>query len=207
MKLLLILLLITSAQAILFTCEFRANNSYSLIGEVYTCHVMSIDFSDETELASYTGSHHQEKSNNDVKMLSIGFYGGKVDQPPSALPLIPKETSKTFPNLIGVNFKDFNILPLTGDELKDFPDFEWILIMDTNLERIPGNLFAENRYVKLMNFENNKIKRVGDGLLDKLYTPKVIKFLNNVCIHKRWSTPDLISDIKEVLKDQCPDVD
>jgi hypothetical protein len=72
MKIFLILILISSASAIFITCEFYYID-WPLIGNVYICDVLSMDFSgNSTHITGYDGIHWSGKSGEDIGM--IAFY-------------------------------------------------------------------------------------------------------------------------------------
>jgi hypothetical protein len=73
MKIFLFLLLVSSASGIYITCRFNNYFDWPVLGEVYTCIVLSTDFSDNSpHITGVGGTHLSGKSNADVKMITFG---------------------------------------------------------------------------------------------------------------------------------------
>lgn len=81
----------------------------------------------------------------------------------------------------------------------------WWSLTSSNLERIPGNFFANSKLLIYISFRDNKITQVGDGLLDELSNLNQVDFSGNECIDLRATGSLEVSALKEVLKSQCVD--
>lgn len=199
MKFIFFFILISSSTAILIDCQFNFNYLPSL-GSVYTCIVKSMDFSlNSTHIENFNGSHIGHNSNMDV--LAIIF--PVIFCPDFNLTTIPKGFLMFFPNFVAFNFEGCGIENLNGDKLEEYPYLEHFWLSDSNLERIPGNFFSHNQKLKFINFSNNKIVKVGEGLIDNLVALEQAWFNSNVCIDMMATTPFEFTDLIESLRVNC----
>jgi hypothetical protein len=201
MKVFLFLFLVSSASGIYINCKFK-DDTWSVIGKVYTCIVTSADLSDNsTHITGYRGTHSRGKSNADVKMIQFGYYHGCS----SYVHKIPKGFLNYFPNFIALGFWDCPISTLNGDELDEYPNLQWYTHQSSELARIPGNFFKSTPNMKNINFANNRIENVGANLLDHLKNLQAVSFHGNSCINNYVYYESQVPALIEELRQECPD--
>jgi hypothetical protein len=202
MRNLIFLLLISTSSGILITCRFHWNATWSVIGQVYNCEVISEDFSDNsTHVTGVNGTHMSGRSNADVKMIWFSA------NPSSNLKVIPKGFLNFFPNFIAFNFNTRQIDFLKGDELEEYPSLQYYLQYNSNLTRVPGNFFASTKNMSYVHLSNNKIQNVGEGLLDNLKNLQKVYFKYNTCISKEALGSTQIPALIEDLRVNCTDIE
>ena len=76
-------------------------------------------------------------------------------------------------------------------------------IPENNLQIIEGNLFEFNQKLEYVDFDYNKLGRVGDGLLIGLVKLNVAHFRSNSCIREQANTIEEIRDLIQILQLQC----
>lgn len=202
MKFFIILLIISTTSGLQIDCHFSYDHVWHEIGQVYTCEVISMDFSDNsTDLTSYSGTHVPGNSADDVK----AFYFGTLC-PQFGLTFVPRGFLNFFPNFNMLEFNTCTIDTLDGDELDEYPNLERFVLVHSSVQRIPGNLFEFNKNLRYIWF-GFRIMRVGDNLLDDLENLDQAYFWDNSCINQTALTPEEVPALIEGLKIKCPDVD
>lgn len=195
MKLFLIFLVIAKVSGIFIKCEFKIINFY---GPLYTCNINSIEFADNsTHITGYSGIHLEGYSSEDVGMI----YASSLN-----ITKLPKGFLKFFPNFISFYIIYSEIDVFNGDELVEYPNLEYWEFKASNLERIPGNFFSSTPKIKFIDFSTNKIKHVGESLLNNLNILQQFYFFNNVCASLQASNPSQFPALIEALRVQCPDL-
>jgi hypothetical protein len=195
MKLLILLAIFLTTSAIKFECEYR--NDLYRIGKIYTCYVASYSEEQNKILTAFNGTHLNGYSNSDVRGIQLFVKHGKT------VDYFPRGFEKFFPylNVIDVWFK--KITKLDGDELENYKNLIWFGIQHSSLEFVPGNLFSNNKKIKVINMYGNNIKYVGEGLLDGLNGLFYASFAHNTCIDERAETPAQIEQLKRNLRKNC----
>lgn len=206
MKIFLIYLLTTicSTNAIIIDCEFvtgGVNSGNVSLFEDYTCWVTGMNLSDNaTHVTGYTGTHWTGYTNALVKGLFL------IENCPSInLAVFPKKISSIFSNLQAFFIDDCGIENVDGNELDDFTNLRLFILQKSLINRIPGNFFSANPYVRYIEFSDNPIERVGRGLLDNLTRLEKVWFIRNTCINKSATNSSLIPALIETLNDNCED--
>lgn len=201
MKILIIFLLIASSYGVHITCQFNYDYNWAVIGRVYTCSIILMDFSDNsTHITGCNGTHIVGKSNAHVQMVNV--YSNACPK------TIPKGFSNFFPKIIAMRFLNcLNLSFLNGDELNEYSNLEWYGHFGSNLKRVPGEFFASNPKMKVIFFDRNKIQHVGKKLLNDLKYLQQAWFISNVCISQGASNPSQIPALTEVLHQDCTDIE
>lgn len=200
--LLIIFVAFPHTKAITFTC-FYGFKIWTIADTIYTCDWPYLNDMHETEeLTAVFGSHPSGFSNLDVKGL---YVGGREN---SRLTFIPRNIETFFPNLVALYFHNNSISNLSGDELNSLGNLVLFGIQfNPALERLPGNLFSQNRNLKGVFFRESNIKFVGENLLSGLDLTHAI-FVKNFCIDQEvFGSSSEIPALIEVLKTNCTDFD
>lgn len=198
MKILFILFLITFVNGIRILCDFYSVSKW--YWPVYICRTLFIDASrNPNYLTRVSGNHKRGYSNNDVTYLKLVCDNSNI------LKVFPKGLLNIFPNLAHISIGGCPII-LNGDELRGIPNLESFAFYNSNLTRIPGNLFKPTQQIRLISFHDNQIEHVGEGLLNYLQDLELAGFENNKCIDFEFGNIKYIHLLKEMLRKSCPDV-
>lgn len=204
MKIFYAFFLINFVDSFYITCRFNFGIDWFVIGRVYTCDVISMNFNDDSlQITGYEGEHLSANSSSDVKMI----YFRNNYCPDFNLTFVPKGFLNFFPNVIALYFSKCSIDFLRGSELDEYQNLQWFSIEYSNLTRLPGNLFASTLDMRYLNFGDNKIEHVGENLLHNLQQLEQVRFLRNICISSEARNPLQIPSIVEALNSQCPDIE
>lgn len=195
MKLLLFLLALSSSKAITFHCNFHMMEFHNLPSK-YFCEVFSFSNEEHQVTTHVSGFHSMSKRNLDVEGFYINLKGKNFTY-------IPKGLEIFFPNLIAIHVDGGNITKLNGDELTQFANLEWFALIKNNLEFVPGNLFAHNKKLRTIFLYDNKIKKIGAGLLDELEDLQSFCFNRNICAEEWPETEADVKVFKKTLKEKC----
>lgn len=166
---------------------------------LYTCNVISIDFSvDPTHILSYGGEHFVDKSSNDVKMVEFeGQYCFRFN-----LARMPRGFTNIFPNVIGLSFMECAFDTL-NNELDEYQNLKYFRVVVGQLWSIPRNIFASNLNLTHIDLDLNQIQYVESGLLDHLNNLVYANFDRNVCIQMVAREREEIPGLIEALNSQC----
>lgn len=170
-KVLFSFILITSASALTFTCNFK----FTTLD--YTCNDPTISFINDSEFLTEVNGKHLNKMNNlDVKNL---FISG-----PKELTFFPKGIQNFFPNLNSIKFTKTGIISLNGDEFQAFPDLNLLdFSQNSKLERIPGNSFEFNPLITYIYFNQCNLRFIGEGLFSGLQNLLYLNVQDNFCVN------------------------
>lgn len=192
------LILIASASAVVFNCQFFMETVYV---PHYTCYrpILS-NINESNYLTAVQGSHLSGKSNLDVTWLDI--------YQPQNLTFFPKDIEKFFPNLVVISFQYTDIVSFIGDELQAFPEL-FFLDFDYNykLERLPANLFKFNHLINRTDLDKCNLKYIGDGLFDDLTNLKTLYARNSNCVSGSANYDETaMLKILSTIRNNCKDI-
>lgn len=173
--------------ALQFDCRFGLQQ-WPVLGNSYECGVTVVQQGDSSALQSVRGSHTGNRRNSDVVALNLEN---------QILTKIPTNIEIFFPNLKGIRWHLSSLFTLTASDLKPFPGLMVLEMAGNQIQTLDGDLFKHNQLLSWINFENNLIRIVGDGLLDELYYLKFAAFGSNYCINY---SATIQSEIPELIK-------
>lgn len=146
------------------------------------------------ELSEVTGEHDGEFTNFDVESLYLRNQN---------LGHIPSGIEKFFPNLRAIEWHNSNLLEISADDLKPFPEL-LLFSADTNkVESLDGDLFKNTPNIQSIDFRNNSISYVGDGILVNLNELKFAQFEGNPCVDYCARSFEEIIELNEILPSTC----
>lgn len=166
-----------------------------------TCHVRSIDYSDNSVYIKSTNMTDVLKAA--MKVVDFGKFYKDCDQ--FNLTFIPKGITKMFSNVEIISFGNCSISSLIGDELYEYPNISTFWLTNTkNLRRIPANFFAMQRNLSIVGLrEGNFLMEFGVGLLDNLKNLTAVNVQYNFCINKQATNSSQIPQLIQDIKSQC----
>lgn len=195
MKILILLLsFVASLTAISLECSFF-NYGWGT-GTAYTCSTNQCIFDDSQLLMNVTGVHLANYTNGDVKVVIFLSVCQTLD-------FIPRGMELFFPTLIGLHFQYTNISTLSGDELYEHENLEWLVLADQRITHIPGNFLSHNPRIQDLWFDVNRISSVGEDFLTSLENANTVIFEGNVCINMNANSPSQIPALIDSLRVNC----
>jgi Leucine rich repeat len=170
--------------------------NWPVIGDQYGCEPTVSVVNEGNVLVEVSGSHMTEKTNSDVKTITVQYQVNLLQ--------MPKNIETFFPNLIRIQFWNGNISSISVDDLKAFPNLQVLSFGVNLLTSLDGNLFIYNPKLQWISFSGNKITNVGYDLLLGLDELRTVNFNFNTCINKFASTPSQLIELKNLLRTSCP---
>lgn len=189
---------VTSQKGIDFQCNFFTS-SWIVIGTQYACSASATIKNGGENLTEVNGAHQVGRTNSDVRMLLVH------DQ--VHLNSIPRNIETFFANLIGLEFFNGRILTISNEELRVFPNLQLFNMQTNLLTSLDGNIFTQNPRLQWIGLSENRLQRVGFGLLNGLNVLTTAFFLRNPCIDQQATTPPELSELITVLPVLCPPFD
>lgn len=173
-------------------CVYATSDLYH---GLYTCRGSSPfstnNFFDNGTVTELIGQHEAGKSVDNVQGLHIlGDY----------MNIFPNVRS-FFTNLKLFYFEADPLSTISNDNLIQFPNLEYLKFSRTGVASLDSNLFSGLKYLKVIDFSENKIVHVGHDLV--LPKNSVINFKSNTCIDTSASTPEEITMLKLHLRVYC----
>lgn len=188
------------SSAIFLHCDF-AFDSWSPIGNVYICRATPLDVSvNQTHVLGYYGTHAAGYLSTDVKAI---WFRANCDQ----LTRVPRGLLDFFPNIVELSIHYCGINSLSGNELTEYPNLQSWTLHGTEVEKIPGNFFKSTPEMAFIGFQNNKIKFVGENLLNNLKNLQKANFQENLCINKFANNKSEMEELIEELGKWCKDIE
>lgn len=141
-----------------------------------------------------SGKHLNGYSNEDVQYI---FVEGQD------LTMIPKNIENFFPNLLGIEWYNSNLMTVSADDLKPFPQLKVFSVYINHLLTVDGDLFEFTPNLRWISFYDNDIQHVGLDLLTQLSDLGYADFRSNDCINKLANSAQSLSDLNAQLISKC----
>lgn len=170
------------------------DTSRVIIGTTYECRPVVISPENSSVLEAVKGNHLAGKSNLDVAFLYI------VGQD---LTYVPKGIENFLPNLKGIQYYISNLMKISADDLKPFPQLLIFYVHTGNLVSLDGNLFQYTLDLQWVGFFKNKIEHIGHNLLTDLHQLQHIHFGENVCTSLFANSIEEVKELNEKLPILC----
>jgi len=172
------------------------------IGKIYCCEVNDDIFFGERgqKITKFVGEHLAGKSDDDVQRISF--------QDKKNLQFVPRGLTKTFKNIMALNFVNCSIKSITKKDLSGMPNLKLLWLHDNKLTSLPGNLFEETTKLEFVSLSTNKIVSIGAYLFDPLENLKYFELLNNITISKRFDSTGkhssvTLNEFKQEIREKC----
>lgn len=191
--LLAVTVLAALANGVIFNCNFTLE-SRVVLGEVYHCRPTVSNTGTKT-LQNVTGNHLGARNNSDVKYLYV--YNQNLNY-------VPANINHFFPNLTGLEWYNSNLLSVTSEDLRPFPQLIIFSSFINKLVEIDGDLFEFTPNLRWISFYNNLLEHIGNDLLTNLTVLEQVGFQLNPCIGIYASTTPAIQDLNRQLPISCP---
>ncbi|KAG5669408.1 hypothetical protein PVAND_017295 [Polypedilum vanderplanki] len=203
MKILLLLLFFIFDVGKSFTidCNYYTWN-HDVVGDLYQCGTTNIPISLGNIVTNVTGTHLIGKSNRDVEAIYI--LGNWI------LSFVPKDFSYFFPNIKAINIYHTTIERLYGDEFNEFPQLEYLTIINSNLTTISSKIFERTPNIKNVRFRNGMLNRVGYNIFSSIDVTQLqwVAFYNHRGISRDSGENQAAAiEIVKELREKCPFTD
>lgn len=143
---------------------------------VYSCNVNEIILNDpNSDTIKITGEHLENMTNDDV----VGVFFDEFKD----LEKFPRGLGKVFEDLIYLEIAISSIATLNKDDFDDLGDLQGFWLTDSRLVTLPGNLFDDVRAIRDLSFARNKLKYIGQDIMNPLKMLKYANFEGNTNIN------------------------
>lgn len=95
---------------------------------------------------------------------------------------LPNGIERFFPKIQGLWVLYSKLETIEQTDLKPFPGLKEIVLRGNQLETLDGNLFIFNLELTLVDLADNKLKIIGEHLIDPLLQLKKICLQKNICV-------------------------
>lgn len=198
MKFLFLLLTFTpSSLAIVLNCTFQLA-IFDQLPQSYSCYEPILSNIGQSEqITAVFGNHLSGHTNDDVDLLWINNV--------HSLTYFPRGAENFFRNLKAIGIRNSNIENLIGDELDHFEKLVWFVLNYNLFERVPGDFFSGTPNLRALWLNNNRIKHVGESLLNSLQFLNYTNFYENYCINEAATSFEQMPRLIENLSNNCTD--
>ncbi|KAL7013012.1 hypothetical protein ACKWTF_015150 [Chironomus riparius] len=152
--------------------------TFFVIGPTYYCKVSSNLNITSPELAaidSASDNHTASKFNDDV----FGFWAEN-----KTINFFPQNLDKIFKNLKLIVIMHGKINEIHQDDLKPFPQLEYLNLHNNTIEVLEEGLFDFNPNLAFISFANNKLYKIHPEVFDKLTKLSFLFLDANKCVDK-----------------------
>lgn len=172
----LIIISLMSIDALMLECKFfdYPYRSYACLAS------LSIDNQKNVKITDVYGFHDVNKEDVDVKILNVVNYKSFSRK---FVRYFPRNLDNFFPNLIEV-YIAAGMFEIHKEDLKQLPHLRLLYLSENRLEYLEKNLFAFNKDLESVYFDDCQIKFVATEVFDHL-TLHSIHFLNNPCASQK----------------------
>lgn len=187
-----VFVVIATTFAIDLKCQFVDEGWGSLEG--LECKAVTWEITNQNEVVTSINGKKDILSN--VVVLSV------EDQ---TVNFLPKGLEKFFPNLKGIKMANTGLKSIKQENLKPFPKLSHLALFGGDLERLDNDLFEFNPQLQWLALDDNKLKFIGEDLLniDNLEKLKKVSLYNNQCISKKAWKRDDVEELVELIKANC----
>lgn len=181
------------ANGVIYSCSF-VPKTWANVGSLYGCTLSTITNGSVTDLEEVKGTLAVGKTLEDVEGLTL--LRKAVDRWPESL-------ESFLPNLKAIQIYSSQITSISAENLKPFPNLEYLNLATNLLKTLPADLFSFTPNLKAIYFQSNKLESVGQGILDDLDGFVEADFQANPCISLSGNSPTAIENLKQELLAKC----
>lgn len=164
---------IGNINAVIFNCNFYIEFG-GYVGDVYTCKPEVTNSNQLHVLEAVKGTHLEGRENQNVEALYVLA---------QTLHYLPNNLGNFFPNLRAIWCHESQLLKISAETLKPFPNLMEFGARNNALETLDGDLFKYTPKLKWIYFSSNLIQHVGYDLMTDLIDLQNAIFLKNPCIN------------------------
>lgn len=191
-------IVLSTAGAIEFNCHFDYE-TFDNFARVYTCQP-TITLTNFTTLEKVTGTHQPGHSNDDVEYMFVFSYS-------IHLPVFPRGLEFFFKNLRALQFSNIFMLAISAEDLKPFPQLEYLHLYGNSITSLDGDLFSHNPRMQYFSIVSNRIEHIGHDMVTSLNELNFLNLAGNNCINKIAETRAAVEELAPQLSVLCPPLD
>lgn len=187
----------TTSSAMIINCSFYFGSFSESLSEVYTCRAAGISLTNNMlVIEGVSGNHLDGRENSDV----LGFVS---EIPMSGSNVMPRNLNGSFPNLLAIVWKHYNLKAISAEDLKPWPRLDVLALTHNSLTSLHSDVFKNSQRLQLIDLDFNNISNVGADLLSGLNNLKTFSFQYNVCDDFTATTPQEIQELSKRLEENC----
>lgn len=163
-----ILIFSSAIFAVEFECDFRSE-----FGEKYGCFLVkgTIKTKLDVVVTRIQGHHRRYRKHEHIKI----FHSMEIH-----LKYFPRNLNYFFPNINEVFF-ECGLSEIHKEDIGQFPQLEWLYMSYNEIEVLEKNLFIYNPKLRLIFFDNNRIKFIDSQVFDNLINLEHLSLRDNIC--------------------------
>lgn len=120
------------------------------------------------------------------------------------LPFFPENTEVFFPDLKVIHLGLNDIIHISYNHLKPFPNLVYLEMGYNRCYAIDGNLLSGTKKPMIyLNFSFNAVRRVGHNFIPYMSENGAVGFYGNSCINEGADTPDDVNELRHTLITRC----
>lgn len=189
-----------STSSVNIECHYFTRSGWGSLENAYVCDVknkINIITWEDAIITSNNGTHHNNKSNDDVTAFTASGI--------SSFHYFPRGLDKIFKNLIGIQMFSNNLKEIRQADLRVFPDLRNVFIYENDIGFLEEGLFKHNPKLDVIYLNYNKISEIHSDVFDHLSKLIRLELLNNVCISMRASNnATAVQIVIQQVKLKCP---
>lgn len=177
-------------------CQWLNQGGWRLKPFPYYCHLINFYATQNDEIiVKVITPHHSGKTGSNVDGLYVG--GGTYHYLPSNIP-------EFFPNLKAFWIYNTGLKEIKPRHISSYSGLREFSIENCLIEVVEKEMFAGNPALEFVSFANNKIKSVGESVLNPLNKNIPINFSSNLCVSKTSGNQGQFNELQRILSDKCP---
>lgn len=143
-------------------CEYKVHCGFCKdVATCYTCFVSTEYIPEDKTVLKFEGVFPQSWTKSTITCLA--FTG-------SIIPKIPYGLVSHFENTVRLNLNNCQLESICKEDLRGLQRLQTLRLSKNNLEFIAGNLFKYTPALTRLDLANNKIKFIGEELLERFTT-------------------------------------
>lgn len=149
--------------------------THLVVGARYTCTATVLEISEAPNLTGVAGNHMLGLNNSNVEAVIINNQG--------VVTFIPQRMKMFFGKMTAISVTACGLTAFTGTDFDEYIDLEFFSAFNNRIAHVPGTLFRQAPRMRLINFNNNQITRVGENLIEPMSVLNQALFSVNPCIN------------------------
>lgn len=170
--------------------------AHTALEKVYYCTATGLEVNSPiTIVDGVEGTHENDKTNDDVKMLYMFSSPNMM--------FMPKGIEIYFGHLERLGITNTGLVAITQNDLKPFPNLLVLYLSGNKLTSLNSGLFNFNQKLKYIDFDDNKLNSIAADIFDPILELEAIKLKGNVCISRQGLNQSGVSTVKREIIDLC----
>lgn len=170
----------------------------------FTCAVESFTFSssEDREITSVTGAHLPNKTNDEIKILSL--VPRSLDPSnPQLINFFPRNLGLFFKNIETIYISYVDITTITKEDFQFLGNLKSLTFHAIKIKRLDAGVFDYMPNLEELDFYQNHIDYVEKGTFDKLNKLTTLNLQMNSCFDGEASDRAYVLEIIEMIESFC----